>query len=158
MPIPVNSAMVDTIAGDKHWGSATITYAIDLEGPGAKNQDQAQSDFGAPAAFQSMSLADQLAIEEVAKLWDDLIPVSLAEVVNSNTDITVDQVTNIPAFEGGVTFTTGHSSSLDSAGVYLEPRPLTIGSDYDWSPPCFPPSVTFAQADRSGHDLAATAR
>src|SRR5450631_801394 len=106
MPIPVNSAMVGTIAGNYHWASATITYAIDLEGPGAKNQGQAQSDFTAPPTFMSISSDDQKAIEEIAKLWDDLIPASLAEVFNSNTDITVDQATNIPAFMGGVTYRT----------------------------------------------------
>ena len=135
MAVSVNQDMVDTIAGDEHWNSATITYVTDIESAGAKNQDLAQQDFGAAPAFQRISPADELALEEVAKLWDELIAPSIVEINNSSANITVDQVTNIPSYEGGVTFTRGNADAgtLASAGVYLEPRPLLIGSDYDWT-------------------------
>src|SRR4051794_33532227 len=107
MSIPVNQDMLTTMEGDAQWDSTTITYALGLGAAGANTQDAAQQDFGAAPAFQSISATDLAALEEIVKLWDELIAASLVEV-NSNPDITVDQATNLLPYEGGVTFRTGH--------------------------------------------------
>ncbi|RXH10118.1 Hint domain-containing protein [Bradyrhizobium guangzhouense] len=135
MAVPVDEAMVDTIEGTEHWGSATITYVTDLESRGAKNQDAAQQDFGAAPTFQHISAADELALEEVVNLWDELIAPSIVEIDNSTANISIDQATNLPSYESGVTFTRGdaQAGTLASAGVYLGPGSLTIGGDYDWA-------------------------
>jgi len=110
---------------------------VALEAAGANDQDQAQQAFKAAPDFQSISTADRAALEVVVNLWDELIPASLVEVI-SNPDITGDQVTNLPSYESGVTFPSGHFDSsgaaiLETIGVYIGPGPLTIGSNFNWA-------------------------
>ena len=140
MPIPVNEAMVDRIASTGHWNSATITYAIGLQGPGANNQADAQTDIGSAPVFAPVSPSDLAAIEAAATLWDELIAPSLVETTTAGANITVDQVTTLPTGAGGVTYSTYTNYSqqygdypFTSAGVYLDTNALTIGGNYDWN-------------------------
>ena len=129
MPIPVNQGMVNFIAGEDLWEQENISYSIDLESAGHQTA-AAEDKFGSPPAFVPVTPEDKAAIQETVELWDDLIDNSITENDVDSAVISINQVTNIPSYSGGVTFGTLHQtiSGPDNEGVYLKEDAITVGS------------------------------
>ncbi|MCO5130815.1 MAG: M10 family metallopeptidase C-terminal domain-containing protein [Xanthobacteraceae bacterium] len=120
--------MVDQIAGDDLWEQENISYSIDLQGRGHGTND-AEDKFGSPPDFVTITPADIAAIQEAVELWDDLIDNSISQNDVPAAVISVNEVSNLPSYSGGVTFGTLHAtiSGPDNEGVYLKPN-ITVGS------------------------------
>lgn len=115
MPILVNHAMVGTIAGDDMpagiypWEEPVISFAFDVD-PGNLLQDVVGF-IGIGGHFNpdrtSMSPDSMAAMMQIVGLWDDLIAPQFVYLAgDEDADITVNQVSNMPAGANGFAYST----------------------------------------------------
>src|SRR3954454_15498000 len=108
MPIPIDQGMIDKVAGDDLWEQQNISYSIDLEGDGARAEEQFFVSVGDSPDFVAISSGEKALIEEAVELWDDLIPNSITEHNVPDAVISINKVSNLPSYSGGVTYGTLH--------------------------------------------------
>ncbi|WP_046866989.1 M10 family metallopeptidase C-terminal domain-containing protein [Microvirga massiliensis] len=128
MTITINQAMVNAIADDDTIDGSTITFSTNVD-PGNPIQEVAEFlGINFDPDLVTMPESDVTTMIEVAELWDDLIARSIEHVAGDDeADITVNQVSNMPASAGGVTYSTLHSIFPDDADVFLRNSPINRG-------------------------------
>src|SRR5689334_14354736 len=108
MVLPVNYGMIDTVAGEDLWEQQNISYSIDLEDDGSRAEEQFSfSNLDTPD-YVAIAPGEKALIEEAVELWDDLIAHSITENNVPAAVISVNKVSNLPSYSGGVTFGTLH--------------------------------------------------
>jgi Ca2+-binding RTX toxin-like protein len=143
MPIILNPALLDTIAGETlpdgiyPWEDPPFTYAFNVD-PG--NLLQAVVGFiGIGGHFEPnrslMNAADMNAMVQIIGLWDDLIaPGFVFSPGDEDADITVNQVSNMPAGQGGFAYNTLMFPVLpNDADVFLRAEWPIMAGQRGWA-------------------------
>jgi len=143
MPIDVNLSMVKWIAREPEvilppfgfsppWEDSPITFAMSVNF--FDPVDLLLAPFSFIPALAPMSATDQQAMIQVVGLWDDLIATSVQlRDGDPRADITVNQVTNMPAHAGGMAVTTFAAPILaNEADVYLRVEWGISAGDPSW--------------------------
>ena len=130
MALPVDQGMINKIAGEDSWDQQNISYSIDLGDAGGRAEEQfLLSVHDTPDYVALSTAAEKALIEEAVELWDDLIPNSITENNVPAAVISINKVSNLPSYSGGVTYGTLHDDILNNVeGVYLLPATIMLGT------------------------------
>jgi hypothetical protein len=124
MTVHVNQAMIDWIAGDDRWEHSDITFSLNVD-PGSFITEVIELfpfKFDPDVTFipGTTVKGEFAAVLEGFELWDDLIPQTLTYSANDDdADITVNRVSNMPPYAGGLTYQTLHAIWPNDADVFL---------------------------------------
>ncbi len=133
MTIIVNEAMAEQIAGEDPWDDSSLTFSLNVD-PGILLSEVLEGLFLGGFEPQLSSISGNTVSGDVAavlmafELWDDLIAASLTYAPDDGgADITVNNVTNLPSFSGGRTYSTLDTVLPNDVDIFLTGVPITPG-------------------------------